>query len=173
MEHQADFNKPEPLNISKKQVFELAENIAHRLNYSPGDPIETVVEVLGGRIGYLDMDAWFNDKSGSIEVRGSSDFSINISSFAGPLRNRFTIAHELGHYILHSRLGEKVIRLDRQVGVSDRVEWEANWFAASFLMPEGEFQKMLKVYNGDIDSVAAYFQVSSQAASTRKKDLGL
>jgi Zn-dependent peptidase ImmA (M78 family) len=166
------YDAPSPLNIPKRQIFAFASAASEKLGLSAGDPIEPIVSDLGGKIGYLDFDAWIDDKSGRLEVYANGTFTINISAFSGPLRNRFTIAHELGHYFLHSRAGKIPIRVERRVGESDRLEWEANWFAAGFLMPEQEFRKAIKLFNADINRVAAYFQVSTQAAMTRKKDLG-
>lgn len=167
------FETPTPLNIPKSQIFLFAEQASKKLGLSPGDPIEPVVQTLGGKIGYLDIDQWYSSTSGSLEVQAGKGFTIYISAFSGPLRNRFTIAHELGHFFLHSHAGAKSIKVERRDGVSDRVEWEANWFAAGFLMPETLFRQIVDENDAEIDRIAAHFQVSLQAAKTRMKDLGL
>lgn len=171
--YREDFEKPEPINIPKRQIFSFAEAASKKLGLNPGESIEPIVSALGGKIDFLNIDDWVEEKSGTLEVYKDSKFTIYISSFTGPLRNRFTIAHELGHYFLHARAGKKSIRVERRAGCSDRLEWEANWFAAGFLMPESQFREMVVSYDRDIDRIAAHFQVSNQAAATRMKDLGL
>lgn len=54
-----------------------------------------------------------------------------------------------------------------------RMDMEANWFAASFLMPETQFRAVFRAYNGDIISVAARFRVLPWHANLRAKGLGL
>ena len=80
--------------------------------------------------------------SGAIYVHGRGDFDIVLPQFTSPLRDRFTIGHELGHYFLHSRQGERPLVAYRQG--SGRLEWEANWFAAGLLMPKDEFLRAAK-----------------------------
>jgi Zn-dependent peptidase ImmA (M78 family) len=94
-------------------------------------------------------------------------------------RDRFTIAHELGHFFLHfpkvqSAHPDDGMKAYRWVESSDttnqRCEWEANWFAASFLMPETLFRKL---YVNDIAHCAAAFDVSEKACKVRASSLGL
>lgn len=50
-------------------------------------------------------------------------------------RSNFTVAHEMGHYFLHYLLG---VTMPRKTGVKKMYtdpEWQANQFAAEFLMP--------------------------------------
>lgn len=164
-----DFGVPNPINLPKKDVFDIAEKIAHMLDFKVGDPLEPIVKRLGGKIEYQDLNAWLSEESGAIRVRGNKDFTIYLSNFTGPLRDRFTIAHELGHYVLHSKFGEQPIRVAR--GGSDRVEWEANWFAAGFLMPAAKFELACKK-NNDPVYLANKFNVSIAAAKVRMKGLG-
>ena len=98
-------------------------------------------------------------------------------------RYRFTVAHELGHLFLHFPIvsetapdsGMIATRWVDETGDSEqlkRAEWEANWFAAAFLMPSNAFQSMLRSFSGNIVHVAARFGVSVQAAEIRAKTLG-
>lgn len=61
-------------------------------------------------------------------------------------RFRFTCAHELGHVILHRRYAETLS--DTDVGYAPRsefLEWQADRFAAAFLMPLGPLLRELVV----------------------------
>ena len=50
---------------------------------------------------YLDIEEWNQDEDGSIYVHDDNALDIILPNFVWPTRNRFTIAHELGHYFLH------------------------------------------------------------------------
>ena len=51
-------------------------------------------------------------------------------------------------------------------------EQEANWFAASLLMPKNIFIRFWTIIK-DIDELASRFEVSNQAAYYRLKNLGM
>lgn len=165
------FVEPAPANFSKESVEQLAEEIADTFGFKPGDSIESLIQnQLGGTIVYQDVDDWLRTESGSIEVRGRGNFTIYLSRFTSHLRDRFTMAHELGHYVLHSNFGERPVRVARDG--SNRVEWEANWFAAGFLMPRRKFTQACRT-TPEARRLAAKFDVSIAAAQVRMESLGL
>lgn len=161
--------EPEPTGLTKAKVFRIAEAFADEVEFFPGDRLEPLIEQLGGTVTYLRGLDSIEAEDGSLHVWGPEDFEIKVSAFTGPVRDRFTIAHELGHFVLHSDRGQKPIKAAR-FG-SNRVEWEANWFAAAFLMPEEAFRKVCAKYDNDPDLVAAHFVVSSKAAEVRMQAL--
>ncbi|XDD49664.1 ImmA/IrrE family metallo-endopeptidase [Leptospira sp. WS92.C1] len=156
-------------DLSQRDIFELAEQKAIALGYQPGREIEPIIESLGGNIILVSMRRWLETQDGSICVHGPKKFDIFLSNFNSPLRNRFTLAHELGHYFLHSEEGKKLIYAARRG--STKTEWQANWFAAAFLMPKEEFLNTLSKFNEDLDFVAAHFLVSRKAADVRYTSL--
>ncbi len=156
----------EACNLSQNQIALKAEEYAKKVGYVLGSDIEPVLKRQGGRIEYQSMPDWETTHSGSIIVNSPNDFVIFLSNFTGPLRDRFTIAHELGHYVLHSDEGKKKLKAKR-FGAT-LVEREANWFAASFLMPEGAFLEQL-AKNNDPKYLAAHFLVSLTAVNIRKE----
>lgn len=165
------FQAPEPSNLAKAVVYDLAAKVAAKVGYKPGDPLDEIVKRLGGEIR---NQSWEEATSGgSLEVRPGEKpaFIIRTSPFAGALRNRFTIAHELGHYFLHSDVGKKPI-LARREG-TDRVEWEANWFAAGFLMPEAQFRADWAEYGHRMGKMMDLYQVSEPVIEIRRDSLGL
>ena len=104
-------------------------------------------------------------------------------------RQRFTKAHELGHFLLH-RGGNVFIDTDFKTMYrssyntpsSEWQEWEANEFAACLLMPEQylreEIQKVHIDYGDDLkdswlEKLADKFKVSISAMSIRISRLGL
>lgn len=81
-------------------------------------------------------------------------------------RRTFTLAHEIGHFLLHP--SEEKFRVDvvDYTKPESRDESEANYFAASLLMPKDDLKKLLKVTN-DTRDIAKYFAVSEKAVMNR------
>lgn len=159
-----------PSGASKAFVEQYADKVRRLLGFEPDGDLFQAVSELGGDVQFLDLDDWA-EQSGSIFVHGKGDFTIILPNYTSPLRDRFTIAHELGHYFLHAKQGEVPLIAARKG--SGRAEWEANWFAAALLMPEADFRKACEVHGDDIDGVAAEFGVSRDAATVRKESLGV
>lgn len=90
-------------------------------------------------------------------------------------RMAFTVAHELGHYFLHKDKSTEIFYRNDALQLDDErreQEREANWFAASLLMPREavkEFWLILK----DTNQLADRFCVSYTAAYWRLRNLGL
>lgn len=92
-------------------------------------------------------------------------------------RQRFTIAHELGHWILH----KEFMQLNKDMAVlyrkplgeaeSDAFEREANCFAANLLVPEEMLREAIKS-GYDEASLASRFNVSRSVIGYRCKYLG-
>ena len=122
-----------------------------------------------------------DDHSGFLLVEeGKATVAINASH--PPNRQRFTAAHELGHYFLHAQ-GKDGLFVDKAFKRSpvsgtgeDAVEIEANRFAAEILMPKKFIEE--KVGDDEITDLyilqlALEFQVSEQAMTLRLVNLGL
>ena len=72
------------------------------------------------------------------KIGGDSGYAIYVNAGHAEVRRRFTIAHEIGHYVLHkSLIGDGIIEdaLLRADGLSNSVERQANSFSADLLMP--------------------------------------
>lgn len=159
----------QPCNRRKADIERLASEIRRqvdeRLALAPDGDLRLVVEALGGRIEYCDVLDW-SAEDGSIEIHGKHNFVIRLPQETTETRDRFTIAHELAHYFLHANQGERPGKATRSL-MDQRVEWEANWFAAEFLMPEDAFKAARKAAHGDLRAVARHFGVSVAAARVR------
>lgn len=77
-------------------------------------------------------------------------------------RDRFTIAHEVGHYFLH-RDGFSFARTDGNVPAYRDPEWQANTFASFLLIPRAQTVFM------DKEEIASRCMVSNQAAEIAYK----
>ena len=121
-----------------------------------------------------------DDISGEITRFGEDSYIIAINSTHPMTRQRFTLAHELGHYVLHRYLlgnGVTDNKAYRAVpggphsnpNITNGEETEANRFAASLLMPDPSVQR-LKAAGLTPEQMAEKFQVS---ISTMRIRLGL
>lgn len=154
--------------VSKHDIDSWASSVAKWCKFKPGASVMEVVGRLGGRIEYDDPSE--SPEGGTIFIHGPSDFDIVLSTWTSPRRDQFTLAHELGHYFLHSDFGNTPLVAARSG--SGRSEWEANWFAAGFLMPADLFRPIVES-GGSAASIAEHFGVSASAVDIRMKSLGL
>lgn len=110
------------------------------------------------------------DRSGQISYKERKIF---IEAADHITRQTFSVAHELGHFLLHNDGTEHISKRDiiSTLGI-DKKEREANSFAAELLMPRDE---ILKLIGNDFkaDSIAAYFGVSALALEYRLNNLGV
>ena len=89
-------------------------------------------------------------------------------------RKRFTLAHELGHYVLHRRRqGDFSDSVFFRSFDMDNIEYAANEFASEILMPESEVRKLITDKNiKNISILANEFGVSVAAMRYRLVHLG-
>ena len=85
-------------------------------------------------------------------------------------RRRFTLAHEVGHVVLH---GQPHAAAARGGGPLTRREREADAFAATLLIPEHMLRSAVREYGADVESLSAVFQVSRAAMEIRLTQLGI
>jgi len=118
-------------------------------------------------------------------VRKGRRVSIGVNPSQHPNRQRFTIAHELGHYFCHN--AEDMEYVDGDFRVSWRnnassagVDWkeiEANRFAAELLMPErllrADVDKHSVLSRDVVQMLASLYSVSRLAMQYRLINLGL
>lgn len=121
--------------------------------------------------------------SGKIERKDDDSFEISVNSSHGPYRQRFTIAHEIGHFILHRHLmgtgiGDSIAyRADdsglKNSNIKPLHEAEANRFAAALLLPKDLVIDRYNNVTRDVCELAEYFHVSQQAMTIRLRTFKL
>ena len=124
--------------------------------------IEDVAERLGIEVHRVESPGW----SGAVSTHGAAA-QIWLASEEAAVRQRFTIAHEIGHLLLHP-LG--VAYRDTSFKGSPE-ELQANRFAAALLMPEWMIRPAVSITGPDVARLAAMFEVSESAMATRLDDL--
>ena len=116
------------------------------------------------------------------QVDDSAVLAVNESHH--PRRQRFTIAHELGHLTLHPGRRETVdstVRVNRRDDLSSTAtnaqEIEVNAFPAALLMPEDAVTKLRSSIAANpsraVEVLAAEFDVSADAMGYRLINPGL
>ncbi|MBR5597603.1 MAG: ImmA/IrrE family metallo-endopeptidase [Lachnospiraceae bacterium] len=162
-----------------------AEVLFSTLDLVPGFDIKSTVETLGGEIRVKkeleeNIEAQICPKEDSeigflIECKNNYD---NDDYYI-----RFSIAHELGHLFLHmaspdNEKGYKLIGNYHKGSQNASIkEWEAEEFAASFLMPESRFRIEVEAarFNSEVEDkvaqLAKIFKVPYKSVITRGKSL--
>ena len=150
---------------------------------APPVPVERIAKSLKAQLRYSPLD---DELSGMIYVKEGEPI-IGVNALHHPNRQRFTIAHECGHLVLHKAQISKEVHVDKAfpmlmrdsvsaAGV-DEMEIEANFFAAELLMPEALLTKTLDNEPFDIDdenavsALARSFKVSPSAMRFRLGNL--
>lgn len=133
--------------------------------------IAELAHELGIAVRYEPMEG---DDSGSLEMcEKENRWIMTINSLHHPHRQRFTMAHELGHFIKHSPISSRFHDTNFfRNAESNQMETEANNFAAELLMPKNKFDDFVQNTSTSAEAVAEYFQVSTIAARVRAKQLG-
>jgi Zn-dependent peptidase ImmA (M78 family) len=166
-----------------------AEALIERMNVNsvPVD-VNVIARGLGLKILYSELP---QDISGLLVSKDESA-SICVREGEPLVRQRFTIAHEIGHFCLKHQFenGEHLERVhvdegwkvtarsnSRTSGV-DPIEVEANQFAGALLMPSRLLKERIseygtKLHDEHVSELAREFKVSEQAMAIRLATLGL
>jgi Zn-dependent peptidase ImmA (M78 family) len=166
------------LNIEQQAARLLEENDVRRAPV----PVEAIAKAAGLDVRYAPTS---DDVSGAL-IRNGDTAVIAVNSAQHENRQRFTIAHEIGHFILHKRTErhfDEDFRIDYRNTVSseatERNEIEANRFAAALLMPETFLRRDLMRMEADeskgdvaIQTLAVRYKVSARAMELRLLNLG-
>lgn len=169
------------IRYSIKDIEDKATKLLKETNMLNAIPVDPVL--LANKLNIRIYAGEFRDPdiSGVMRKKGN-ETEILIQSDHHPNRQRFTIAHEIGHYILHADKDELekkdiIFRRSREFTIEEE---EANRFAAALLMPKKAILKEIEECNAllqykDIlvDYLATKFRVSTQAMRIRLFNLGL
>jgi hypothetical protein len=119
--------------------------------------------------------------AGVLEWVGTTPF-IYYEAYDLVVRQRFSIAHELGHFRLHAQQREHCQCAhtavdpqdsDEPLATTPRIEREADAFAAAFLMPQALLRMDVAHFGRCVAFLAARYQVSEPAMRRRLRRLGL
>lgn len=142
-------------------------------------PVEKIIKRRGIRMQFSPLD---QELSGMALVKDGISV-IGVNALHHPNRQRFTMAHELGHHIMHRPQIEGTVHIDKGFAIllrdtlaslgTDRMEIEANAFASELLLPKHLIEPHVDVEGFDLDdidqlqSLAKRFKVSLSALQYR------
>lgn len=156
--------------------------IACGLQTPPFDPA-----AVANHFGALVIEQPADSSESGFCLRQDGHNIIGVNSNHHQNRRRFTVAHEVGHLLLHQGRAltvDKVVRIRYRNEVSsmatDLEEIQANAFAAALLMPEShvrhEVPQLLNAGNSEasiVEILSSRYGVSTQAMSYRLLNLGI
>lgn len=142
----------------------------------PPIPVEEIIENYSLRLQFINLE------EKSIDIAGLYDVNVRtiyVNAADTPARQRFTIAHEFGHALLH----QQQLKANPNLGIlyrrslKDKIfdtmeEQEANRFAAYLLVPEDIIRRIYPICSSPT-ILAKIFNVSRQVIDFHIKNLGL
>jgi len=140
---------------------------------SPPILVKDVAEAQGFDLIYYP----FPEEVSAVVIKDEKLFAIGVNQNHHPNRQRFSIAHELGHYLLDHKqdLFVKISNLDfveKKDDSNKLIENEANQFASELLIPidmiKNDFAK-----DDNVQMLAKQYKVSEQAMFIRLMNLKL
>ncbi len=141
----------------------------------PPVDVESIAESLDFLVLYFPFP---DSQSGAMFIEGDTK-TIGVNKWHAETRQRFTIAHELGHYLGGHEDFHALEKVSRSEGVprwadpEHQNEREADIFAAELLMPESMLREDVRTREYDLDALAKRYGVSQQAMIIQISDLGL
>ncbi len=155
----------------RKAEYKHAEREARKLLQEAGlseppiDPVE-IARSLGVSVRFVVFNGDSNEP-----VSGFYDCEANeivVNRHEWPLRQTFTVAHELGYKVLHEEWARsdnyRVLLRDPSNTDRDPIEQEANVFAANLLMPRDILDRY---YTLPVEKISRLFAVSVPAVRNR------
>lgn len=140
-------------------IRRITKELIKEYNYQPPIPVEDLIDRLGLSIREvsteLDIDAKLDANKMRIIVNRLQ---------TNPFRRRFSLAHELGHFVLKHHIKPWEYE-DPETGKSF-IEPEADEFAGSLLMPQHLLTEHIKK-GTPLNDIQHKFQVSKQALWVR------
>jgi Zn-dependent peptidase ImmA (M78 family)/DNA-binding XRE family transcriptional regulator len=157
-------------NFTSKDVAALAREFFGIARGSVKNII-TILEKHGISVVYLNASS---QKFDGVTVYTESNHPLIILNKNMPNdRKRFTLAHELGHQIMHLPFRFEFEIYERIKSNPDSFEDEANDFASDFLMPTNEVRNdLINLNYSALSQLKAYWNVSKRALVYKAKTIG-
>ncbi len=115
-------------------------------------PVVEFLEILPRIFPYMSYEIVLDDEL-DIHIHAETDIENNIirikqsvydGAFSGKGRDRFTIAHEIGHFLLMCVSGVKFARSITKPRPFEDPEWQADAFAGELLVPHHKLKRYKK-----------------------------
>jgi Zn-dependent peptidase ImmA (M78 family) len=136
---------------------------------NPPTNIVGLANALGVTVLFLYLGTDAGEIARDIRKGGFSGYSIRVNENDTHVRQRYTIGHELGHFLRHRDRVQNRLRDDKMYrsGHGTTVEKEADALAADLLMPRRIIGDLRKTGVSRVEDLAAKFDVSLEAMQIR------
>lgn len=160
--------------IRSRETRERAREVLKMVGVT-GPPVD--VEAVAKSLGFLVLPYPLPDSTSGLTFIEREVKTIGVNSAHAAVRQRFSAAHELGHYLSGHESYDH-----GQAYIEDRPNWldpqgrqeiEANEFAAELLMPEQFLKADLAKMGLDVSALAQRYNVSEQTMWIQLIDLKL
>lgn len=150
----------------------LPVEVVSRFLKSAPTNLDAMATALGLEVAYRRFDD--PEVAGNIERTGAG-YRINLNAADPARRQRFTLAHEISHYVLHRDLiGDGITDSGLyRSRLGGTIERQANRYAANLLMPARLVLEAWHAGDRSAQALGQQFNVSEKAASIRLGELGL
>jgi len=168
--------------VAQVRVIRKARQLLEEIDYDIPVDVEKIAKAKGVVVVKQELE---DSVSGVLMIKDGRGIIV-VNEGHHPNRQRFSLAHELGHYLLHPDAGSvfvdrsPVFFRDRRSSEGVRQhEIDANAFAAELLLPEKDLKAQLNDRPVDafddvsVRRLAARFGVSAQALTIRLTSLDL
>lgn len=161
-----------------ENVVNKANKILNELNINtlPIDPYE-IADKLNCKVLKIspeelpsDFPCDKNNFAGALVKNGGEYNYILINKYDSQKRQNFTIAHELGHLVLHDTAH---VDCRESIYSNNTDELEANEFAGSLLMPKNWIKEVIQEISENNSTLSEVFNVSKQAIEIRRRNLNI
>jgi len=164
-------------------IEERAESLLSKFNL-----LSTPIDVLkcADLLGINVQAAELEPEISGVFIKKENVPYIRYNSIEIPARQRFTIAHEIGHFLLHAKSNslfiektEKIMYRNTQSSTGELLkEREANAFAAAFLMPRKLVKEAIAAlpdyeHENIVHFLSLKFKVSEAAMAIRLSNMGM
>jgi Zn-dependent peptidase ImmA (M78 family) len=157
--------------ISNRDIEYLANGLTKSYNKKEYVPIVALIDILNRyNLTYDVYNFKISKFSGMLHLL-EGQYIIVVNEIHHIKKRIFTVAHEIGHYLLHLDLMPEFFCNEIFKISNKKIETEANRFAAEILMPTDTFVYLIKKNGTNFTSIAMRLNISEEAVRWRYVDL--
>lgn len=147
----------------------LIQRVIRQFNSDPPTDIVGLANALGLAVFFSDLGTDAGEIIRDIRRGGFSGYSIRVNANDPHVRQRYTIGHEIAHFLRHRNRVQNRLRDDRMYrsGLGTTVENDADALAADLLMPRRVIGRLRNEGITDVRELAEKFDVSVVAMERR------
>jgi Zn-dependent peptidase ImmA (M78 family) len=155
--------------VPQQTQQETTRQIIERFQQDAPVDVMGIADALGLNVWEDDINPYSGKITRDKKNGGFSGYSIIVNAAEPINRKRFTIAHEIAHFILHNDelLNGDIEETLYRGGLSDKMEAEANKLAADILMPLSLIETLIAQGKTSIEELAEALEVSKTAVGIR------